>query len=182
MNNKSASENTKQLHQTVIDVIKQVKIISKNHENKEDEEQTFREKISDKIFSVGSSWTPILLFSSVIILWVGYNILASAKYRFDPFPFSLITFLLAGVAAIQAPFIMMSQHWQNEKNLKIIALNLKVENEIIALHQSITITMEQQLQQVLENQAFTISLLQELKTRSNSQANPVQNPLNPATD
>ena len=154
-----------QLHQTVIDVIKKVKTISRNHENKEDDELTLRERFSDKVFSVGSSWTPIVLFSTVIIVWVGFNLIVDIKYRFDPFPFSLITFLLAGVAAIQAPFIMMSQHWQNNKNNKIIATNLKVENEILALHQSITISMEQQLQQVLENQRTTMKLLEEIKNR-----------------
>jgi uncharacterized membrane protein len=73
-----------------------------------------------------------------------------------------MTFLLAGIAAVQAPFIMMSQHRNGLKNSKKLAVNLKVEKEILALHQSITVSIEQQLQHVLENQTATIKILNDL--------------------
>ena len=147
-------------------MITKVKIIVKNHKNEEEEELTFGEKLSERIFRIGSSWLTILLFIFLIVAWVLYNELVPAKYVFDPFPFPLITFLLAGFAAIQAPIIMISQHRQYEKNNKLIAMNLVVENKILALHQSITISMEQQLQHVLENQMITIKLLNDLQAKA----------------
>ena len=156
------NEKVKKLHQTVIDTIHKAKTITKNHLNTEEESLTLGEKFSDIVFNVGSSWAPILFFTSIVVTWVIFNLSVAEKYRFDPYPFLLMTFLLAGTAAIQAPFIMMSQHRNGLKNSKKLALNLKVEKEILALHQSITVSIEQQLQQVHENQIATIKLLNEL--------------------
>ena len=156
------NEKVKQLHQTVIETIHKAKVITKNHLNTEEESLTLGEKFSDIVFNVGSSWAPILFFTSIVVTWVIFNLSVAEKYRFDPYPFLLMTFLLAGTAAIQAPFIMMSQHRNGLKNSKKLALNLKVEKEILALHQSITVLIEQQLQQVLANQTAAIKLLNEL--------------------
>lgn len=164
------NEKTKQLHQTVVEAIVQAKAITKNHENPEVGKQTLGEKFSDVIFSIGSSWAWIFVFTAFVTLWVAYNLTASAKNSFDPYPFLLMTFLLAGIAAIQAPLIMMSQHRRDKKDSERLALNLKVDNEILSLHQSITVLMEQQLQQVHEHQLTTIKLLQSLHLKSD-QAN-----------
>jgi uncharacterized membrane protein len=156
------NEQVKQLHQTVIDTIHKAKVITKNHLNPEVESLTLGEKFSDIVFNIGSSWAPILLFTTVVVTWVIFNLSVAEKYRFDPYPFLLMTFLLAGIAAVQAPFIMMSQHRNGLKNSRKLAVNLKVEKEILTLHQSITVLIEQQLQQVLENQTAAIKLLNEL--------------------
>jgi uncharacterized membrane protein len=160
------NEKVKQLHQTVIDTIHKAKVITKNHLNTEEESLTLGEKFSDIVFNVGSSWAPILFFTSIVLIWVIFNLSVAEKYRFDPYPFLLMTFLLAGIAAVQAPFIMMSQHRNGLKNSKKLALNLKVEKEILTLHQSITVLIEQQLQQVLENQITAIKLLNELHLKT----------------
>lgn len=159
------NEKVKELHQTVIDTIHKAKVITKNHLNPEEERLTLGQKFSDIVFNVGSSWAPILFFTSIVITWVIFNLSVEELYRFDPYPFSLMTFLLAGIAAIQAPFIMMSQHRNGLKNSKKLALNLKVEKEILTLHQSITVLIEQQLQQVLANQTAAIKLLNELHAK-----------------
>ena len=160
------NEKVKELHQTVIETIHKAKTITKNHLNPEEESLTLGEKFSDIVFNIGSSWAPILFFTTMVITWVVFNLSVGEKYRFDPYPFSLMTFLLAGIAAVQAPFIMMSQHRNGLKNSKKLALNLKVEKEILTLHQSITVLIEQQLQQVLENQITAIKLLNELHLKT----------------
>ena len=172
MKNSNALQNekVKQLHQVVIETVHKAKTISKNHLTAEEENLTLGEKFSDVVFNIGSSWAPILLFTTIVIAWVLFNSFMPVKYRFDPFPFLLMTFLLAGIAAVQAPFIMMSQHRNSQKNSKRLAVNLKVENEILTLHQSITVLIEQQLQQVLENQALAIKILQDLQQKSEGQA------------
>ena len=154
-------ENLNNLHQTVVDASDKVNLIIRNQENQEVERLTLGEELADKIFEIGSSWISIALFASIIIIWVSFNILVSPTYVFDRFPFYLMTFLLVGTAAIQAPIIMISQHRQNQKNCRRIAENLKIDNEILSHHRSIVILMEQQIQQVLANQMTTIRLLQE---------------------
>ena len=170
------NEKVKQLHQTVIETIHKAKTITKNHLNTEAESLTLGEKFSDIVFNIGSSWAPILFFTSVVVTWVVFNLSVSARYRFDPYPFLLMTFLLAGIAAVQAPFIMMSQHRNGLKNSKKLALNLKVENEILTLHQTITVLIEQQLQQVLENQILAIKLLHDLQAKYEDKKSHGQNP------
>jgi len=167
-----SAEKTKQLHQTVVDAIIKVKTIIRDHQNSDDEILTAEERYAETIFRIASSWKTILYFIAAISLWAVYNLYVPANYRFDPFPFSFLTFFLAGFAAIQAPIIMISQHRQNEKNSNRIAINLKVDNEILSLHQSITVLMEQQMQQVLENQLTTIRLLRELHEKAGTVALP----------
>jgi uncharacterized membrane protein len=151
-----------QLHQKVVDTVLKVKATLTNNNNLEEERLTFGERFADTIFSVASKWKAIFVFAMALIIWILYNEFALVKYRFDPFPFPLMTFILAGIAAIQAPIIMVSEHRQHEKNSKRVAADLKAENEIMALHQSITVLIEQQLQQVHENQLMTIEILKEL--------------------
>ena len=155
-----------QLHQTVIEATDKVQSIIANHQNSEEEELNFREKFSDEMFAFGSSWRFIFLFAAIVIGWVVYNISVPPSHSLDKFPFLILGFVLTAVAAIQAPIIMMSQHRQTDKVSKRIALDLKVDNEILSLHRSIVILMEQQMQQVHENQLLTIRLLEELHVKS----------------
>ena len=78
------NETVKQLHQTVIDAIHKAKAITKNHLNTEEERPTLGEKFSDIVFNIGSSWAPILFFTSIVITWVIFNLFVTEKYRFDP--------------------------------------------------------------------------------------------------
>src|SRR5579863_8406344 len=112
------SEKVKQLHQTVVDAVVKVKIIKKDHKEAEEDLLTFGEKFVDLAFNVVGSWISTVLFLLFVVTWAIYNSFAPTQYRFDSYPYSLITFLLAGVAAIQAPVIMMSQHRQAQKNSK----------------------------------------------------------------
>lgn len=159
-----------QLHQTVVEAADKVQSIIKNHENTEEDTLSFLEKFSDNMFDFGSSWRFIFVFAAIVIAWVVYNISVPYSYRLDKFPFLLLAFILTAVAAIQAPIIMMSQHRQNDKASKRIAQDLKVDNEILSLHRSIVILMEQQMQQLHENQLLTIRLLEELQVKSDRQA------------
>jgi uncharacterized membrane protein len=164
-----SDQKVKQLHQTVVDTIVKVKLIEKDHEETEEDSLTFGEKFGDMVFDVVGSWTSIVLIILFVFAWAIYNSNAPVTYRFDPYPYSLITFLLAGIAAIQAPIIMVSQHRQAQKSSKRLAHNLKMENKIVSLHQSITVLIEQQLQQVHENQLTTIRLLKELHIKTDEQ-------------
>ena len=80
-----------------------------------EEEYTFGEHIADKVASFGGSWTFIILFAVVLIVYTCINIALRAK-AWDPYPFILLNLFLSMLAAIQAPVIMMSQNRQDKKD------------------------------------------------------------------
>lgn len=80
-----------------------------------DEQETFGERIADRVASFGGSWTFIILFGAVLIVYTAINKLLGGK-AWDPYPFILLNLFLSMLAAIQAPVIMMSQNRQDQKD------------------------------------------------------------------
>lgn len=64
---------------------------------------------------VAGSWAFIIVFCSVLFLWICANAILLIK-AFDPFPFILLNLVLSCIAAMQAPVIMMSQNRQEQKD------------------------------------------------------------------
>jgi CRP/FNR family cyclic AMP-dependent transcriptional regulator len=80
-----------------------------------EEEYTFGEHIADKVASFGGSWTFIILFGIVLIVYSSINVTLRGR-AWDPYPFILLNLFLSMLAAIQAPVIMMSQNRQDKKD------------------------------------------------------------------
>jgi uncharacterized membrane protein len=80
-----------------------------------EEEMTFGQRIADKVASFGGSWTFILTFLAVLIVYTSVNIALGHK-AWDPYPYILLNLFLSMLAAIQAPVIMMSQNRQDTKD------------------------------------------------------------------
>jgi CRP/FNR family transcriptional regulator, cyclic AMP receptor protein len=104
-----------------------------------DEQETFGERIADKVASFGGSWTFILLFLGTMIAYVILSVVIVATHgsSWDPYPFILLNLFLSMLAAIQAPVIMMSQNRQDQKDRLRSELDFEVnrraEAEILAL-------------------------------------------------
>ncbi len=79
-------------------------------------EETRGEKIADRVASFGGSWTFIILFAIILIVYSGINVALGDKRAWDPYPFILLNLFLSMLAAIQAPVIMMSQNRQDKKD------------------------------------------------------------------
>jgi uncharacterized membrane protein len=156
-------KNVTELHQTVVETNEKVTDIIRNHETAGSEVPNFHDRFADRLFEFGSSGRFIFLFVAIIVAWVIYNLAVPLIHSIDRPPFQLMCFILAAVAAIQAPIIMMSQHRQSDKTTKRIATDLKIDHEVLALHRSIVVLTEQQLQHVLENQILMIKLLEDLQ-------------------
>lgn len=106
------------------------------------EKLTFGQKMADKVASFGGSWTFIILFAILMLIWIAINSwLVLADQAFDPYPYILLNLALSTLAAMQAPIIMMSQNRQAAKDRFEIAANyeisLKTDIEITRLHQKI---------------------------------------------
>jgi uncharacterized membrane protein len=80
------------------------------------QEQSFGDRLADKVAAVGGSWAFIIGFSIFMALWAVLNTIVLARHAFDPFPFIFLNLMLSMVAALQAPLIMMSQNRQAKKD------------------------------------------------------------------
>ncbi len=102
------------------------KTVSENNECKE----SFGERASDRLSSLAGSWTFVIGFTLLLLVWITVNTVLAAK-SFDPYPFILLNLVLSCVSAIQAPLIMMSQKRQDEKDRRRsendYKINLKCE-------------------------------------------------------
>ena len=88
---------------------------SRNPNEMIETESTFGERIADSVARFGGSWSFIISFLVVLVIYAGINIgLRNAAW--DPYPFILLNLFLSMLAAIQAPVIMMSQNRQDTKD------------------------------------------------------------------
>jgi uncharacterized membrane protein len=115
---------------------------------------TFGQRMADRVASFGGSWTFILAFLAVLVMWIAVNAVRLLAAPFDPFPFILLNLVLSCVAALQAPVIMMSQGRKEEKDRaraeNDYQVNLKAELEIRQLQDRIDHELARQAQ-VLAN-------------------------------
>jgi CRP/FNR family cyclic AMP-dependent transcriptional regulator len=108
-----------------------------------DEQETFGERIADKVASFGGSWTFIITFGVTLAVYVSLNVylLAHRGKTWDPYPFILLNLFLSMLAAIQAPVIMMSQNRQDTRDRLRSELdfdvNRRAESEIQALSKKV---------------------------------------------
>ena len=99
-------------------------------------ETTFGQHIADAVARFGGSWTFIITFGVVLVVYTAINVFLG-QGAWDPYPFILLNLFLSMLAAIQAPVIMMSQNRQDEKDRLRgeldFEVNRRAEQEIQAL-------------------------------------------------
>jgi CRP/FNR family cyclic AMP-dependent transcriptional regulator len=78
-------------------------------------EATLGEHVADSVARFGGSWSFIITFGAVLIVYTCVNIVLG-RSAWDPYPFILLNLFLSMLAAIQAPVIMMSQNRQDTKD------------------------------------------------------------------
>ena len=95
--------------------------------------KTFGQKAADKLTRSAGSWTFILSFIALLVLWILTNIYAWVN-AWDPYPFILLNLALSCLAALQAPIILMSQNRSSQRDRQRseydYAVNRKAEREI----------------------------------------------------
>jgi uncharacterized membrane protein len=110
-----------------------------------EEEATFGERIADAVARFGGSWSFIILFGVVLIVYSAINVVLG-KSAWDPYPFILLNLFLSMLASIQAPVIMMSQNRQDTKDRLRGELdfdvNRRAESEIQGLARKLNLIAE----------------------------------------
>ena len=101
-----------------------------------EKEMTFGERLADGVARFGGSWTFIISFGTVLVIYTAINVALKLR-AWDPYPFILLNLFLSMLAAIQAPVIMMSQNRQDSKDRLRSELdfdvNRRAESEIQGL-------------------------------------------------
>lgn len=163
--------NLRELHARVVKSMQEQESLVENLQRAPLETPTFGQRVADRVAEFGGSWTFILSFFGVLVLWIGINTIALLGAHFDPYPFILLNLVLSCLAALQAPVIMMSQNRQEEKDRQRAAndylVNLKAECEIRNLHDKMDFQTEAQLHRLLEVQVFQMQMLDRLNDKLN---------------
>ena len=81
-----------------------------------DESLTPGERMADRLADFAGSWTFIMIFVCILIIWIIVNSIQLISKPFDPYPYILLNLILSCIAAMQAPVIMMSQNRQEKKD------------------------------------------------------------------
>ncbi len=89
---------------------------SRNVYDEIDQKTTLSNRIADKVAAFGGSWKFILSFLGFILLWMILNVAQLFVQPFDHYPYQFLNLVLAVLASLQAPFIMMSQNRQSSKD------------------------------------------------------------------
>ena len=79
------------------------------------------------------SWTFIFLLFVFMAIWMALNVMMLV-YRWDPYPFILLNFVLSTLAAIQAPIILMSANRASDRDRakaeRDYTVNRRAEKEV----------------------------------------------------
>jgi CRP/FNR family cyclic AMP-dependent transcriptional regulator len=116
-------------------------LASKNVNEEMDERLSFGDRLADKVAEFGGSWSFIIIFGVFIGIWILLNSMQLIFRPFDEYPYIFLNLVLGTVAAVQAPFIMMSQNRAQKKDRLRAELdyqvNLKSELMLQQLHAKI---------------------------------------------
>lgn len=119
---------------------------SRNPNEMIEREATFGERIADTVAGFGGSWTFIIMFLAVLVVYSAANVVLG-KSAWDPYPFILLNLFLSMLAALQAPVIMMSQNRQDTKDRLRSELdfdvNRRAESEIQGLSRKLNLLGDQ---------------------------------------
>ena len=116
-------------------------LASKNVNEEMDEQMSFGDRLADRVADFVGSWKFVIYFLLGIGAWCLLNFIELMFRPFDPFPFAFLNFVLALVASLQAPLIMMSQNRAQIKDRlraeQDYQVNLKSELMLQQLHERI---------------------------------------------
>lgn len=89
--------------------------VSRNVNEEQAKRMTLADRAADLLAEFGGSWKFIGVALFLIVFWIAVNsyVLISG---FDPRPYAMLNLVLAVIAGLQAPIIMMSQNRQGAKD------------------------------------------------------------------
>ena len=147
--------------------------VSRNVNEEERKRATMADRAADLIAEFGGSWKFIGVSIALIVFWIIFNsyILFNG---FDPKPYQMLNLVLAVIAGMQAPIIMMSQNRQGEKDRLRADLdyrvNLKNELSLAELLRRLDVLESERLPKLFEEQNARLAPAQVQSPTSNVQS------------
>jgi uncharacterized membrane protein len=81
-----------------------------------DEQMTVGQRVADKVAAGMGSWRFIIIQSCILLTWIVINTIQLFFKPFDTYPYILLNLTLSFQAAFAAPFILISQNRQAQKD------------------------------------------------------------------
>jgi len=129
--------------------------VSRNVNEEERARLTMADRAADLIAEFGGSWKFIGASIGMIVLWIVFNSYIFFS-GFDPAPYQMLNLVLAVIAGMQAPIIMMSQNRQGEKDRLRADLdyqvNLKNELSLAEVLRRLDVLESERLPRLFEEQ------------------------------
>jgi CRP/FNR family cyclic AMP-dependent transcriptional regulator len=135
--------------------------VSRNANEEQRKRATMADRAADMIAEFGGSWKFIGVSIGLILFWILFNsyILFNG---FDPKPYQMLNLVLAVIAGMQAPIIMMSQNRQGEKDRLRADLdyrvNLKNELSLAEVLRRLDVLESERLPKLFEDQNARLGL------------------------
>ena len=152
------------------EMVKEEQAVSRNINKDFESSLTLGERLADRLAKFGGSWSFLIIFMAMLVIWMGINSFVLIKTHFDPYPFILLNLVLSCLAAVQAPVIMMSQNRQEAKDrLRVehdYEINRKAEIEIRKLHERMDHLLMHQWQHLMDIQQLQVNLIEGISQRS----------------
>jgi len=129
--------------------------VSRNVNEEQEARLTMADRAADMIAEFGGSWKFIGASIGLIIFWIILNSLI-IRQPFDAAPYQMLNLVLAVIAGMQAPIIMMSQNRQGEKDRLRADLdyqvNLKNELSLAEVLRRLDVLESERLPRLFEEQ------------------------------
>jgi len=149
--------------------------VSRNVNEEQKKRMTLADRMADNLAEFGGSWKFIGVALGIIVFWIALNAYILVK-SFDPMPFQMLNLVLAVIAGLQAPIIMMSQNRQTEKDRLRADLdyqvNLKNELSLIEVLRRLDVLESERLPLLFEKQNAHIAELKSPVSKASTTSAP----------
>src|SRR2546426_2648559 len=149
--------------------------VSRNVNEEQAARLTVADRAADMLAEFGGSWKFIGASIGLILFWIGLNSYILIR-RFDPMPFQMLNLVLAVIAGLQAPIIMMSQNRQGQKDRLRADLdfqvNLKNELSLAEVLRRLDVLESERLPRLFDEQNARLNLSSVESQKSNAQSGP----------
>jgi uncharacterized membrane protein len=151
--------------------------VSRNVNEEAYKNATLADRAADMIAEFGGSWKFIGVSIGLIIFWIIFNSYILFQ-GFDPKPYQMLNLVLAVIAGMQAPIIMMSQNRQGEKDRLRADLdyrvNLKNELSLAEVLRRLDVLESERLPKLFEDQNAKLGQQTEVQSPKSKVQSPGQ--------
>lgn len=121
------------------------------------DDRTRGERLADAIAERIGSWRFLIIQTTLVALWIGFNLLGMAL-RWDPYPFVLLNLMFSVQAAYTGPILLLSQNRSAQRDRVMAEHDYATNEKAEQLTESL-------LSEVLRNSVVTLAVARHLGIR-----------------